>query len=435
MKRILLIAALMLVAAPTFAASKVQQVTSPGGITAWLIEEHGLPLLTVKATFTDAGTASDPKGKEGRATMADNLLGEGAGKRDALAFSTALEERAIRMDFSADEDLFSASVETLSEHKQEALSLLADALTRPRFDTDAIERIRRQRLTVLKQLGQSPHWLLQRAWQQAAFPNHPYGQQAAGTEQSIKSFTRKDFETFRQRYLTRGNVLIAVVGDITPEELKPLLDTTFGGLPKQFAPEHKVEEVMLPPQGMTKAIAYDMPQTLVTFGLQGLKRSDPAYFDAMVLNYIVGGGDLNSRLAAEVREKRGLAYSIQTMQESFLHGATWAGSFSTRTEEAANALQAMRDTIAQAKTDITAAEVERAKRFITGSFVLSLDTNSELAGFLISMQLNKLGPNYLEERNAKVEAATLESVRAVAQRLLDPERFITFSIGKTQEAK
>lgn len=417
-------------------ATPVQEIKTPGGFTAWLIEERAVPALAVTVAFKEAGSARDEAGKEGRAALLAQLLLEGAGEMNAQAFTTALDERAIRMRFSADEDLFRGSMDTLSEMRDEAFRLLAAALAAPRFDPDAIERAQEKARTDLAEMMESPGYILNRAFREQAFPGHPYGRAPYGTPESIAALTREDFEAFRKTHLTRENLLIAVVGDITAGDLVALLDKHLAGLPGRFTPAGSIPDVTVPPPPAQPAkIARDIPQTLVMFGTQGLKRSDPRYLDAHVLNHILGGGgSLVSRLGQEIREKRGLAYYASSDLDPMLHGALLEGSFATRNDAVGEAVDVLRGTIRDVhEKGVTEKELEDAKRYIIGSFPLGLDSNREVAGFLIAMQLHGLGRDYLDRRNALMEKVALKDVNALAHALLDPARLHVVMVGNPKD--
>lgn len=426
MKHILFALALFC-AAPALAV-EVKEVKSEGGITAWLAEDHSLPLVTVKLAFRDAGTASDPAGREGRADLEAALLSEGAGKWDAQAFAQALEENAVRLRFDTSGDLFTASFSTLSDKKEPAFALLSAALLSPRFAPDAVERVRAQRLAALKGLEQDPDYALAHAFAQAAFPNHPYGQPGEGTPGSVKRLSAADFKTFKTRYLTRENLIVAVSGDITPEQLKPLMGAAFDALPARFAPEGIIPDIEV--QGGKAHAERDIPQTLVKFGAQGIRRAEPDYLAAYVMNYLLGGGSMTARLGKALREEKGLTYGISTELSPMLHAALWEGEFATRRQEAENALALMRSTLARfAEEGVSEQELQDAKRYLTGSFVLNIDSNSNIADYLISMQLHRLGKDYLEKRNALINAVTREDVARTARRLLQPGGLIVATVG------
>lgn len=430
MMRLFAFIAFMLLTVPAH-ATQVQEVVTPKGIRAWLVEDHSLPLVAIKLVFTEAGYAHDARGREGRANMAAALLMEGAGDLPSAQFNEALEDRAIQMNAGVDEDRLEFIMQALSEHQEKAFSYMGMALSSPRFDEDAIARIRSQSLSVLTQQEQNPGYKAYRGWQKLAFGDHGYGQPAIGTRDSLKALNADDLRHYAKRYLTRGNIIIGVSGDITPKRLGELLDAHLGELPAEFTPDTQLSDIALPAGITPQVIEHDIPQTMVRFGMQGIRRNDPDYFTAYVMNYLIGGSGLTSRLAVEIREKRGLAYSVATQLDPMRHGAGWIGQFSTRNDKAAEAVATLKATLKEfADKGITEGELTDAKRFLSGSFLLNLDSNPAIAAFLVVMQENDLGRDYFDKRESLIAAVTREGVQAMAKRIIKPENFILVMVGK-----
>ncbi len=417
--------------APAYAV-EVKEVTSESGIKAWLVEEHALPLIAVKIAFKDSGNAYDLPGKEGRANIMAAMLTEGAGDMDARQFSEAIESRAIALEAAVEEDNFHVSMETLSEHAETAFSYLALALTSARFDSDAMDRTRRQMQSILAQQEQSPGYQLMQAWQQSAFPGHPYSNPMVGTKKSIAGISKDDLKFYQSHFLTRENMVIAVVGDITPDALKRLLDDQLANLPATYAPDTKVTDTKVAAGTSPQTVSFDIPQTMIMFGLPALKRSDPEYYSAHVMNHILGGGGtLNSKLGKALRGERGLTYGVGTYLDPAPHGQSWRGRFSTRNEEAGKALAVLNETLKKfSEGDISQADLDDAKKFIMGSFVLNLDSNADVANFLLTMQLQDLGMDYLNRRNEYMQAVTLDDVKQSAKKLITPDSLLLVMVGK-----
>lgn len=412
-------------------AGKVQEIKTPGGLTIWLMEEHALPIITTQVSFTGSGTAYDPREKDGRTNMVAALLLEGAGARDAKTFNEALEEEAIRLNVGVDEDLVQAMLQTITTHKEQAFSMLADALIRPRFDADAVIRVRAKMQALLVEQRESPSYKLMRGWQEAVYGNHPYARVGLGTEQSLNALSEKDFRDYVKRYLTKENMIISVVGDISPAEITALLDKQFAGLPARYAPDSEVPDIAFPAQASEAVIVHEMPQSIVNFGLPGLKRSDPDYIPAFVMNQILGGSGLGSRLADAIRVKRALTYGIHTQMEPKAHSAAWRGVFSTRNGEVKNAVELLKSTLATfVSKGVTKEELADAKSYLTGSFILGLSSNEDVASFLNMMQVHKLGSDYLEKRNSLIEQVSAADIKRVSERLIDPARLRMVIVGK-----
>ena len=429
-----ILAALLLVFA--FAASpfdraeavEIKEVVSPGGIKAWLVEQHSIPLIAVSYEFA-GGVSADPPGKGGLAYLASGLMNEGAGELDALAFQKALDERAIRMSFDADRDQFSGGMVTLTEEKDEAFRLLGLALSKPRFDADAVERVRDQVRSIQRAEDDQPRSIAAKAWMKAAFPGHPYASNTTGTPETLSGLTAADLHAYVKDNLSRDRLIVGVVGDITPAELGPLLDKTFGALPAKGA-ELKVPDITLA-QAKTQIIARKVPQSVAVFGMPGIKRDDPDWYAAMVVNQIFGSGGFSSRLMEEVRRKRGLTYGVYTYLQPYTHAGLVLGSVATVNARMGESKQVIEAEIARmAESGATETELADAKTFLTGSYALNFDTSGAIAGQLVGIQRYGFGRDFIDKRNAYIEAVTLADVNRVAKRLLDPSRLFWVIVGE-----
>jgi len=431
MKRIIFLIAFFL-AAPAFSAP-VQEVKSKNGFTVWLVEEHSQPIITTSIAFRDSGAAYDPDGKEGRASMVSALLKEGAGELGAEAFNIALENSAVRLGFAADDDNFYANMQTLSEHKDKAFYYLGLALTSARFDDEAVALARNKTLAFIEERKNKPAARLNRAWNKQVFGTHPYAKPNHGTKKSVETLEVSDFREFTRRYLTSENMIISVVGDINAAELTEFLDKNLERLPEKYAPEIVLVEVTPLPEAKQTVIEQDIPQTMVRFGMQGIKRDDPDYIPAFVANYMLGGGALTSRLGIEIREKRGLAYAVFSSLSPMQHAAIFGGEFSTRNEKVGEAIAALKNTLDEyAKNGVSEQELADAKRFLTGSFVVGLDSNSNIVSFLTMMQLHHLGIDYLDRRNNLIDAVTSKQISEIAKRLIQLDKLQVVMVGKPE---
>ena len=399
------------------AAPEILEVESDKGVRAWLVNEPSIPVISVQIAFR-GGSVTDPAGKEGLANMVAGLLDEGAGDLDSAAFQERLQELAIGFSARANKDTFRLSVRTLVEHRDEAFRMLGMALSTPRYDPRPVERIRQQLRVVLARDAEDPDRIASRTWFARAFPNHPYGRPNRGTLESITAITRDDLAAFSRNRFARDNAVIGVVGDVTPKELQRLLDIGFGDLAETARPV-EVAETMPSAAGSVTVIRKPIPQSVVMFGLPGLKRDEPDYYAAYLMNYVLGGGGFASRLYQEGREKRGLAYSVYTYLYPYDHSAVYLGGVATVNERVGDSLDIIEAQIADvAANGITADELERAKTFLNGSFPLQLDSNVKIARTLVGIQLDNLGKDYIRRRPELINAVTLEDIRRIAERLL-----------------
>ncbi len=412
---------------------KIERVTSPGGIEAWLVESHDNPLIAMRFAFR-GGSTQDPPGKEGLAYFVSGMMDEGAGELDSVAFQERAQGLAMRMSFDASRDVMLGTVQTLSDNKDEVFDLVRLALTTPRFDADAIERVRAQILAGLKFDENDPGTVASLAWDRLAFQNHPYGQPIKGTKASIAAMSRDDLMDYVARVFARDKLVISVVGDIDAETLGKTLDHVFGGLPRNstLAPVADAE----PPLGPTREIIeMDVPQSVAQFGHRGIGRKDDDFIPAYVLNYIIGGGGFASRLMEEVREKRGLAYSVNSNLFPYRHGAVFVGNVATKNEAVGQSLDVIESELRRlAEQGPTAEELESAKSYLTGAYALRFESSSSIANQLLWIQIEDLGIDYVNQRNDQVEAVTLDDIKRVAKRLIEADRLITTIVGKPAAA-
>lgn len=426
---LLLAALLLLVPALPARAVEVQQVTSPGGITAWLVEDHSNPILSLDLAFV-GGAALDPEGKEGLAHLVSGLIDEGAGDLDSQAFQETLQNLAIRLNFDAGLESFYGSLRTLTENRETAFELLRLALSQPRFDDEPVARIRSQVQVRLAEDSENPNVIARQALRDVMFPGHPYSRPVKGTPESIAAIGVDDMRRFVAERFALDVLKIAVVGDVTPEELGPLLDRAFLGLPSEATP-FKLPEVEPQGKGQVVVIERDLPQSVIMFAHAGLKRQDPNFYAAYVANHILGGGGFSARLYEEVREKRGLAYSVFSYLRPMEHSALVMGGVATANERAGESLAVIRDEWARMGAEgPTPEEVDDAKTYLTGSYPLRFSSTGDIAGTLLGIQLDDLGIDYINIRNDLVDAVTAEDARRVARELFRAEDLTVVIVGR-----
>ena len=424
-----LLAALAL-AAPARAAVEIEEVVSPGGIEAWLVREPSLPFVALELRFR-GGTALDLPGERGAVNLMVGLLEEGAGDLDASGFAEARETLAASFEFDAYSDAVSVSARFLNENREEAVALLRSALIEPTFDPVALERVRGQVLAGLRSDETDPQEIAGRAFNAAAFGEHPYGSDQSGTGESVRALTREDVVEAWERAVTRGDVYAAAVGDVTPEALGAMLDELLGGLPADGPEGPGAAEVMLEPG--VEVVPFDTPQSVILFGHEGIMRDDEDYIPAFILNGILGGSGRQSRLMEEVREARGLTYGIGAYLAPRDLAATYQGSVQTANATAGEVVEAVRaEWRRMVEEGVTEAELEEAKTYLTGAYPLRFDGNATIAGILVGMQMSDLSVDYVNERNDLVEAVTLEEINRVAQRILRPDDLSFVVVGRPE---
>ncbi|MEM8574356.1 MAG: pitrilysin family protein [Pseudomonadota bacterium] len=410
----------------------IQEVTSPGGIKAWLVESHGNPLIAMRFAFF-GGAAQDAPGKEGQAYFVTSMMDEGAGELDATAFQERAQSLAMKLDFDASRDVMLGSLQTLTENKDEVFDLARLAMAEPRFDENAMERVREQILAGLKYDENDPATVASLAWDRIAFDDHPYGRPVKGTRASIGSMTTDDLRDYVRRVFAQDKLVVSVVGDITPEELGEALDKLFGGLPKQSDLRDVADAE--PPLGPTReVIQMDIPQSYAQFGFRGIPRHDDDFIPAYILNYIIGGGGFASRLMEEVREKRGLAYSVRSNLYPYRNGSVFVGNVATKNEAVGESLNVIRAELEDvAEKGLTDDQLDAAKSYLTGAYALRFESSTSIANQLLWIQIEDLGIDYVAKRNGLIDAVTLEDIERAADRLLAPDQLITTIVGQPVE--
>lgn len=429
-----LVAALLLASAPA-SATDIQKVVSDKGIVAWFVEDKSVPLIALSFAFRNAGSATDPDGKEGLAEMASSLLDEGAGEMKSQDFQRSLEDIAAQLSFGAGRDSFSGRLRTLSAERDKAFELLRLALNAPRFDSKPVERVRSQILASLRQSKENPRRISGELWSKTVFPNHPYSKRANGTDKTVAGLTASDLKSFVRDRFSRDRLIIGVVGDISITELKQHLDAVFGDLPAT-GPRFDIPEAKPAGAGKTLIVRKPIPQSVVLLGHAGIKRDDPDWYRALLVTRVFGGGGLTSRLYEEIREKRGLAYSVYAYLSPMEHSGLIAGGVATQNARTAESIAVIRAEWKKlAENGITAKELATAKTYLNGSFPLRLGSSRGIANMLVGIQISDLGMDYIKKRPSIINAITLEEANRVARRLFRADDLTIVVVGDPKGLK
>jgi zinc protease len=407
----------------------VKVLTSASGVEAWHVESDVVPLIAVSFIF-EGGSAHDPHDKPGVAQMLARLLDEGAGEYDSDAFQERLAARAIELSFNAGNDAIGGSLKTLVKHADEAFELLRLALVEPRFDSDAIERVRAQTIAGLRYQQNDPGVMATRRFFEEGFAGHAYGRPTSGTPESVAAITRDDLIAMHRAMIARGRVKIAVVGAIDSSNLSMLLDKVFGALP-EAKPLSAIPHANLQKVGSRIVVDLDVPQSVIRFGTPGIAWREPGFIPAYVLNHIYGGGSFTSRLFQEVREKRGLAYSVGTSLVSYrVASMTW-GYTATKNERVVECLDVIAGEMMRLKEEGPSdEELQKAKDYLIGSYALGFDTSTKIAHTLVQIAFEGLGIDYIARRNALVGSVTQADIREAAQRIFGDGRMLTVIAGR-----
>jgi zinc protease len=401
-------------------AAEIQEVRSPGGIAAWLVEERSLPIIAIRFAF-EGGGAQEAMGKEGTAGLLAAMLDQGAGDLSGPEYLRQIEKLSVRLAFDSDRDTFFGNFETLTKNLGRATELLRLAITKPLLAPALIERTRAQLMARAGFEAGDNNKLANAQWMAQSFAGHTYARAISGTPETLKVITRDDLEDYRRRIMARAGLRVAAVGDIDATTLGKVLDEVFGALPAdpQLIPVPDVQPKAVP---KPTVVAVEGPQSVAIFGRRGIERSDPDYFPALVLSQLLGGGSSDARLVREVREKRGLTYWIYTLLYNFKHASMLIGGFASPNKDVATSLDLVRAEFkALAEQGPTQEEVDAAKSYLIGSFVLSLDSNAKIAEQMLRAQLQGLGPDFVKVRKAQLAKVMRADVARVARSLLSIE--------------
>ena len=410
-------------------AIDIKEVTTPLGIKAWLVEDKSTPVVALSFSFA-GGTASDPAGQSGVTSLMAALLTDGAGPFDAQAFRRRQEDTAASLGFGASLDRLSGTLRVLSVNRSEGFELLRLALTQPRFDPAMVEQRRAQTIAQINQSEQRPQSVAGRTLMDTLFVGHPYAANPEGTREDLKTLTPALLKRRAATLMLRSGLIVSAVGDIGEAELARQIDRAFGSLVVGTVPPLP-PEWKPPTKPRTIVVERPVPQSTVLMALPGIARDDPDWYAAVVMNHVLGGGGQQSRLFAEVRDKRGLAYGVSTGLRTYKRAALMVVSTASANERVAEAIRVIRAEFVRLRTEgITEQELADAKTYLDGALAVSLDSSGSVAGLLQSLQIDGLSADHLTRRTVLIGAVKLEDVRRVARRLLRDEAMMTVVVGK-----
>ena len=408
----------------------IREVKSPGGITAWLVEDHTLPIISIEFSFKEAGSARESKERQGLARLVSNTLDEGAGDYDSQTFQKALTDHSISLSFGVGRDDFSGSLKTLTRHKDKALELMSLALTKPRFEQDAIDRMKAANIARIKSSMSEPDWIAARLQNDLSYVDHPYALNSGGTLTSLNAITRDDLQNFVKTNLTRDRLHIGVAGDISADELGQVLDQLFSGLPAT-ATTSAIKDTTIQNLGKTYLYQQDIPQSFLSLVGDGLDYRDPDYYPALIMNFVLGGSGFGSRLTEEVREKRGLTYGINSYLFDMDHASGFSIGLSTENKNAGEALKIIHQEMSRMRDEgITAEELKGAQDYMVGSLPMSFSSTAAIASTTRWLQEADYPMNHYDRYPELIRAVTLADIQRVSKRLLHPEKMLTILVGQ-----
>jgi zinc protease len=410
----------------------IQEIESPGGIKAWLVEDTSLPVITMRFSFKGSGALQNSEEQQGLALMLSNTMDEGAGDLDSQAFQKILNDNSISLSFSSDRDNFGGYLSTLSRHKSTAFDLLTKALKEPRFDSEPLERMRAANISRVLSSKGKPGWINSRLFNDLAYEGHPYAFNSGGTITSLKQITASDLRDYKNNWLSRDKLIVSATGDISGEELGLALDRIFGHLPNKST-ESNIKPTTIQNTGNIYVYEKEIPQTIISMAMSGIDERDPDYYPLLVMNSIFGASGFGSRLMKEIREEKGLTYGIHSTLISYDLVNGLEISTSTKNESAAEMIELIKAEMEKMKVDpVSDAELSEAKSYITGSLPLSLTSTNNISAVLQDLQLDGYKSDYLDTFSSKINAVSKADIIRVANRVLNPDEMIVIMVGQPE---
>ncbi len=429
---VLLLAALF--AAPAFAAIEVETTSLGHGVKAWYAANDTVPVVDVILSFEGAGSASDAEGKAGRAAFAASLLTEGAGDLDSAAFRRAMEEKAITIEAETDSDRLRIHIYCLRENALRAGELLALALKAPLLAEADQARMKGEIASIIAELEERPAYRAGRLLAERGFKGHPYANAPYGTLESLNKLNAQDVKDYLATYVTRGNVLVSASGDVDASLLDDMLSPVVDALSANDSGAVSVTPTMLAGGGELLKASMPVPQTSIVFAAPSIPRDDPRFYGLYLLNHILGGNALFSRLGDDVRQQKGLAYGIDTDLDIKRGTSVIGGELATRNATADEAVAEVKKVLTDLHDKgVTTQECDEAKSYVTGAFARQLDSSASVTNLLMSMQVHHLGEDYINQRAALFAKVNCADMNALAAELLSPSRFLFAVVGGAPE--
>jgi zinc protease len=428
-------AALAIAAAPALAILPIHYWQTAGGARVYFVENHDLPMLDISVEFP-AGAGHDQRAKSGAAGLAQRLLKSGTDGMSEDEIARRLDDVGAQLAGRFDFDRGGLSLRTLSSarERRQALDVFVRLLRAPVFPAEVLEREKVRLTGALKEADTKPDTIVSRTFYRLAYGDHPYGMRNSGEVETVARITREDLAAFHRRHYAGRYAVVALIGDVTRAEAEAIAEQVTRGLPGASGQEPALPPVTALAVGETRMVAHHASQAHIIIGAPGVARGDPDYIALYVGNFVLGGGGFMSRMTEEVRQKRGLAYSAASYFHPLQREGPFIISMQTRSDQAGEALDVARATLAEfVKDGPTAAELAAAKRNIVNSFPLRIDSNRKIHEYLALIGFYRLPLTYLEDFVKDVERVTVADIRDTFQRRIRPDRMVTVVVGSEEK--
>jgi len=414
-------------------ALDVNRKVLENGLTVLHVEDHHLPMVTL-TLLVKAGSADEPPARAGLAHLTAGLLDEGTKSRSAIQISEELEFIGAEMGASAGTDFTTMSLSVLRKNLDKGLDVFFDVLLAPAFPGEEIARVRDRTKASLRQMEENPSYVASRAFGEAVYGEHPYGRPVAGRPETIDAITREDIAGFYASYFIPNNSILAIGGDISPEEVDSLLGRYLAGWSPGAVPERKPPPPP-PPARRVVTIDRDITQANIVLGHVSVRRDSPDYYALSVMNYILGGGGFSSRLMDSVRDRMGLAYNIASSLDAEKESGALSVDVQTKNASANTVIEeTLRQMRAMAEKGVTERELADAKSFLVGSFPRRIETLRKIVNFLCLVEFYGLGDDYPEKYPGYINSITREDILRVARKYLMPDASVLVVVADQEEA-
>jgi zinc protease len=411
------------------ASLSIQYWETSSGARVYFVENRDLPILDVSVEFA-AGSSMDTPGKSGRANLVQHLLSLGAGGLSEDQIATTLADVGAQLKSQFDRDRAGVSLRTLSSIKErtQALDVFARIIQQPEFPKDIVTREKTRIIASIKESSTKPDYIGDRELMKMLYGQHPYGLNEAGEIETLSRLQREDLIAFYRSHYVAKNAIIAMIGDVTRQEAAAIAERLTEKLPAKDA-ETTISVVAIPPAGV-KRIPHPAAQSHIQLAYPGLRRNDPDYFPLLVGNHILGGGGFVSRLMEEVRQQRGLAYSVYSFFSPYQEQGPFLVGLQTKKEQSEDAFALVQQVLKNfVENGPTEEELVAAKQNIIGGFPLRIDSNNKILGFLSVIGFYQLPLTFLTDYLVAVEAVTIEQIRQAFQRRIQPDGMVAVIVG------
>jgi zinc protease len=432
---ILLLITVMAPLAVQAAAPIGKRIVLENGMVLLLSEKHTIPMVTINMAIK-AGSVSVPADKPGLASIAASLLMQGTERRTAKQISSEIDFIGGSLSTGGGDDYASASLRVLKKDLRTGLELLSDVLQHPVFDQKEIDRLVKSTLAEIQRQKDEPGVVADEVFQKMVYGVHPYGRTNEEVAAYLPKMTRQDILDFYRARYGAGDSIIAVVGDVTEKEIVPLLN-------RYFKAWTRPEKVLSPPaptpvfeKTTVRKIDKDITQANIDLGNIGISRENPDYYAVMLMNYILGGGGFSSRLMDNIRDNRGLAYSVHSGFSAQKETGLFKVSIQTKNESANEVIEETLKEIRRIQNELVSEkELADAKAYMTGSFPLRLDTSAKIAGMLTAIEIYNLGLDFPQRYPGLINSVTREDIQRVAGKYLQPGKTVIVVVANQEKAR